>query len=204
MSSELKWWHLAIMGGMGAGGGYLVFKDKIGKYPSAAGGALATVLTVLAFRPGGWLRSSTTGRLAGGLGSGGRFSVGGRFSGGGRLGAAVRAKKSCRYIKVCEPSPLFPAPSLSNIGPNIGGGTNKSITGMIREGATALVINGTVVVRQGSKVIGHTTSAAGYFNLYDLAPGTYKITVTTNGGKTGSKNVSVGTGTTSIGIIYVG
>ena len=60
MSTELKWWHIAIMGGMGAGGGYLMLKDKIGKYPSAAGGALATVLTVLAFRPGGWLRSSTT------------------------------------------------------------------------------------------------------------------------------------------------
>ena len=166
--APLKWWHMAIMGGMGAAGGYLMLKDRWGKVPSAGAGAAATLLTVLAFRPGGWLRSTAG------------------------LGAVSRRAKTCKWIQVCEPSPLVPVKAgvFSPLGPYIGAGASKKITGYLRD-KLALVINGTVVVKLGTTTVGHTTSAAGVFNIYDLAPGNYKLVVTTTGGKTAAKNVTV-------------
>lgn len=53
----MKWYHLAIMGAMGAGASYMLFKDRLGGFTAAASGAAVTSLAVLAFQPGGWFRS---------------------------------------------------------------------------------------------------------------------------------------------------
>ncbi|MFH1833863.1 MAG: hypothetical protein ABH877_02470, partial [bacterium] len=55
--SEVRWYHLVGLGALGAGSGYMLLKDRVGALPSVIGGALTTTLVVLAFRPGGWLRS---------------------------------------------------------------------------------------------------------------------------------------------------
>lgn len=113
----------------------------------------------------------------------------------GRLGATSR-----------RASRSLPAQASSEdyVGPDIGAGTTKRITGTLVEHGTGTLINARVVVRQGSAILGHADSAGGVFNVYDLAPGTYKLVATTFGGKTGVKNVIVPTsGTLSIGKFWV-
>ena len=167
--ADLRWWHLGIMGGIGAGSGYALFKDRLGAFPSAGIGAAGTILTVLAFRPGGWLRSSSMGAVR-----------------------AVRRAQKCRYIKVCDPSPLVPVDqiSLMGLGPYIGAGSTVVLKGVARD-KWGVLINGTCVVRLGSQILGHSTSAAGKFKVYDLPPGTYKCTFTTSGGMTMTRNLSL-------------
>lgn len=54
----MKWYHIAIVGALGAGSAYMLLKDRFGGAQAAIGGAAVTSLAVLAFRPGGWLRSA--------------------------------------------------------------------------------------------------------------------------------------------------
>lgn len=55
--SGVKWYHIAIIGALGAATSYMLLKDRLGGLPAAATGAAATSFVALAFRPGGWFRS---------------------------------------------------------------------------------------------------------------------------------------------------
>lgn len=46
----------AAVTGLGAGAGYLLFKNKIGTLGSIAAGGAVALVSVMAFAPGGWLR----------------------------------------------------------------------------------------------------------------------------------------------------
>jgi len=47
---------MVLLGLMGAGAGYMLLAEKVGRPKASALGAALAVLPVLALRPGGWLR----------------------------------------------------------------------------------------------------------------------------------------------------
>ena len=48
----------ALLAALGAGAGYLLLRDKIGTVGSLAAGGATTLVAVMAFEPGGWLRKT--------------------------------------------------------------------------------------------------------------------------------------------------
>ena len=151
---------------------------------------------------GPWKAGLATG-IFGGLGALAMMHAVGALTGKkfiGRLGG--RSRSSSRSLPVAT----IPSVGLSEsyLGPYIGVGATRKIEGQIVEHGTGIPINGTVVVRQGANLIGHTKSAGGMFRVYDLPAGTYKIIVTTFGGKEGAYNVTVpSSGCANLGKVWV-
>lgn len=69
-------------------------------------------------------------------------------------------------------------------------GKEKKISGIVRDQA-GHVINGTVTVKQGDKVIGESVSSGGVYRIYDIPEGAYTLVFKSRSGKTKTQKVQL-------------